>query len=389
MDLTKKTRVSSIDLLKGMVMVIMALDHTRDYFHASAFLFDPTDPTQTSPAIFFTRWITHFCAPIFSFLAGASAFIAGRRKTKSELSGFLLKRGLWLIFIELTIVNFAWYFDIYFRSPTLVVIWALGWSMIVLAAMVHLPKNAILIISLLIIIGHNALDGIHIKGSVLWAILHDGGLFPFNGYNIYFGYPLIPWIAVMPLGYYFGSYYNPEYDSYKRQTIFNRIGLTSIALFFVVRYSNIYGNPSPWKDYPGLIKDTFSFMDPNKYPPSLLYLLMTLGAAFLFLANSENLKGKIVNFFSTFGRVPFFYYILHIYLIHLAALVTAEICGFGWKSMLLSDWVSFVPALKGFGFPLWVVYVVWIGIIVLAYPLCKKFDDYKKNNRHKWWLSYL
>jgi uncharacterized membrane protein len=385
-----KPRIQSIDLLKGLVMVIMALDHVRDYFHYSAFYFDPTDPDQSTLPIFFTRFITHFCAPTFCFLAGTSAFMVGKRKSKSELSAFLLKRGIWLVFIEMTIVNFAWYFDLYFRTPGLLVIWSLGISMIVLSGLIHLPRKVILVFSLLLIIGHNLLDTVHYNGNVLWAILHEFALFKISDSVMFIvGYPIIPWIAVMSLGYYFGAFYDNSFDEQKRKKLFNTIGFLAIFAFAILRFSNIYGDPVLYKNYDSLSKDLISFLNPSKYPPSFDYLLMTLGFAFLFLANAEKLKGKVVNFFSTFGRVPFFYYILHLYLIHLLAFLFAELSGYGWKSMILEFWVTELPRLKGYGFPLWVVYAVWIGVIVLLYPLCKKFDNYKQAHKEKWWLSYL
>ena len=385
-----KPRIESIDLLKGLVMAVMALDHVRDYFHYSAFMFDPADPTQSTLPIFFTRWITHFCAPAFSFLAGLSAFMVGKRKSKKELSGFLLKRGLWLILIEMTIVNFAWYFDVYFRSPGLLVIWSLGISMIVLAALIHLPKKLILLFSLVLIFGHNLFDNIHFADNVIWAILHELAFFQLtDGVEFAVLYPVVPWIAVMSLGYYFGSFYDNSFDSVKRKKVFNYIGVSALILFIIIRFINFYGDPIPWKDDNTTTKDLISFLNPSKYPPSLLYLLMTLSATFLFLANAEKLKGKIVDFFSTFGRVPFFYYILHIYLIHLIAILFAGFSKFGWQTMILEDWVTVMPTLKGYGFPLWVVYAVWVGVIVLLYPVCKKFDKYKQAHKEKWWLSYL
>jgi uncharacterized membrane protein len=383
-------RIQSIDLLKGLVMVVMALDHVRDYFHYSAFYFDPTDPTQTTLPIFFTRFITHFCAPTFCFLAGTSAFMVGKRKSKNELSSFLFKRGIWLVFIEMTIVNFAWYFDVYFRTPGLLVIWSLGISMIVLSGLIHLPRKVILVFSLLLIIGHNLLDTVHFNGNVFWAILHEFALFKISdSVTFIIGYPIIPWIAVMALGYYFGAFYDSSFDALKRKKIFNTIGILAIFIFVILRFSNIYGDSVLYKDYNSLSKNIISFLNPSKYPPSLDYLLMTLGFTFLFLTNAEKLKGKVVNFFSTFGRVPFFYYILHLYLIHLLALLFAQLSGYGWQSMILEYWVTETPALKGYGFPIWVVYSVWVGVILLLYPLCKKFDNYKQSHKEKWWLSYL
>ena len=390
MAIYTRTRIESIDLLKGLIMVFMALDHTRDYFHSSAFLFDPADPTQTSLVLFFTRWITHFCAPGFSFLAGISAFMVGRRKTKSELSHFLLKRGLWLIVIELTVVNFAWYFDPQFRTFNLFVIWCLGVSMIVLAGLIHLPRKFILLFSGILIFGHNLLDNIHFPDNLPWAALHEFTIYKLSDtVQLYTGYPLIPWIAVMALGYYFGSLYDSSVEPLKRKRIFNVIGLTAIGTFIVLRWMNWYGDPLGWKQFDTLSQSLISFLNPNKYPPSLLYLLMTLGGVFLFLANSEKLKGRVVNFFSTFGRVPFFYYILHLYLIHILAMVFYQVAGFGWQKLILPGWIGQIPGLKGYGFDLWVVYLVWIGIVAALYPLCKKFDSYKLNHKEKWWLSYL
>ena len=272
----------------------------------------------------------------------------------------------------------------------MIVIWSLGVSMITLAALIHLPLKFILIFSLLIIFGHDLLDHIHFNGNFLWSVLHEPNLFNITGtVHLYVGYPLIPWIAVMSLGYYFGSFYDKSYDSSKRKKIFNIIGLSALILFVALRWINRYGDPFGWTYNDNFSKCIISFLNPNKYPPSLMYLLMTLGVAFLFLANAENLKGKLVNFFSTFGRVPFFYYILHLYFIHLTAMLFAQLAGFGWQKMILLDWIDASPSMKGYGFSLWVVYAVWIGIILLLYPLCRKFDKYKMNNREKWWLSYL
>ena len=390
MKVLPKTRIESIDLLKGIVMVIMALDHSRDYFHSSAFLFDPTDPTQTSLFLFFTRWITHFCAPAFSFLAGVSAFMAGRRKSTGQLSGFLFKRGIWLVLIDLTIVNFAWYFDIHFRTIDFFVIGALGVSMIVLAGLIYFPRKYILLFSLVLIFGHDLLDNIHFPGNILWSVLHEFSIFRLSeNLQLYVGYPLIPWIAVMSLGYYFGSLYDPAFDPLKRKRLFNRIGITALVTFILVRWINVYGDPLGWKTYDTISKTLISFLNPNKYPPSLTYLLMTLGVVFLFLANSEKLRGRVVRFFSVFGRVPFFYYLIHLYVIHLTALVFAQLSGFGWEKLILPGWITQQPGLKGYGFDLWVVYLVWIGVIASLYPLCEKFDAYKMNHKEKWWLGYL
>ncbi|RFM28309.1 DUF1624 domain-containing protein [Deminuibacter soli] len=385
-----KYRIASIDLLKGLVMVIMALDHVRDYFHASAYSFDPADPNQTTLFLFFTRWITHFCAPAFSFLAGVSACIAGRKKTKAQLASFLITRGLWLIVMELTIIGFGWYFDVTFGNLGLLVIWSLGISMIVLSALIYLPRTAILLFSCLLIFGHNLLDNVHAEGSILWAILHEQQPFQLTAHTqLLVGYPIIPWIAVMALGYYTGSFYEASVAPEKRKKLFNYTGSAALVLFIILRWTNVYGDARPFEHFGSISKDIVSFLNPSKYPPSLHYLLMTLGVTFLFLANSEKLRGKVVDFFSTFGRVPFFYYILHIYLIHILASLFAKMQGFGWNKMVFKTWITMDPNVKGYGFDLWVVYLIWIVIIAALYPLCRRFDQYKQAHKEKKWLSYL
>lgn len=385
-----KSRIESLDLLKGLVIVIMAIDHVRDYFHNSSYLFDPTDPTLTTVPLFLTRFLTNFCAPAFSFLAGLSAFIVGRRKLPAELSSFLLKRGFWLVFVELVLMNFGWCFDITFKSVHFQVIWSLGISMIILAGLIHLPKKVILIFSCILIFGHNLLDNIHFDNNILWTFLHERKPFLTTPDHIFrVGYPIIPWVAVMSLGYCFGSFYDKTYEPLKRKKLFNIIGITAIISFMLLRGINIYGNLLPWKDYGNLGQTIFSIFNLSKYPPSLDFLLITLGGAFLFLANTEKLKGRVVNFFCVFGRVPFFFYIIHIYLIHFLALIVAELTGFGWQKMILPALPFRVEELKGFGFNLAVVYLIWILIIFMLYPLCEKFDTYKQNHKDKWWLSYL
>ena len=386
-----KNRVASIDLLKGLVMVIMALDHVRDYFHCSAYVFDPTDPTQSTLPLFLTRFITHFCAPTFCFLAGTSAYMSGKRKTKNQLSIYLLQRGIWLVFVELFIVTFGWLFDFHFRLLNTQVIWSLGISMMFLAGLIHLPRKYILLFSLVIIGGHNLFDKIHYPENIIWSILHEPNDFIINKYlKFSVAFPIIPWVAVMSLGYYFGAFYDKSYDAQKRKKTFTLIGLVAISLFLVLRYTNLYGDLIPYKDYGSISKNIISFFNPSKYPPSLLYLLMTLGVAFLLLANIEKLNGKIVNFFSTFGRVPFFYYILHLYTIHLSAIVMYKLTGFGWKNVLPAWGPDIVPSyMNGYGYSLWVVYAVWVGIILLVYPICLQFDKYKQAHKEKWWLGYL
>jgi uncharacterized membrane protein len=387
------SRVASIDLLRGTVMIIMALDHVRDYFHSAAFEYDPLDLDKTTPILFFTRWITHFCAPVFVFLAGTSAFLSGQRKTKKELSSFLITRGIWLIILELTIINFGWLFNYQLPTLALIVIWALGISMIALAAMIHLPRSLILAIGIVLVAGHNALDGIRVAApgvkKILWSILHEPGIYQVAGKSLFVGYPIIPWIGLMALGYCFGHLYTPQFAAGRRKRILIIMGVSAIILFIVFRFSNIYGDPSPWSNQSSGFYTFLSFIRTTKYPPSLLYLLMTIGPALLFLAYTERAQGRVTNIISVYGRVPFFYYILHIYIIHLIAMFAAEFSTHDWTDMIVSFWVNFDPQLRGYGFDLWLTYVIWIVVVVGLYPLCRWYDKYKTNNRHKKWLSYL
>ena len=391
----KPARIESIDLLRGIVMIVMALDHVRDYFHDDAFLYDPTDMSKTSVVLFFTRWITHYCAPVFLFLAGTSAFLIGLRKSKQELSMFLLKRGLWLVFLELTIVNFAWFFNTQFSLITLFVIWALGIGMIVLAACIHLPFKATLALGCLMVVGHNAFDNFHVEGNnvdaILWSMVHQFQGFPLSkNYFLFIGYPLVPWIGVMMLGYCFGTFYQSSYRQAARRKILLYLGTGLVALFVLIRFINGYGDPHPWSTQPNPVFTVLSFLNVSKYPPSLLYVLITLGPAILFLAVSENYYGTISQKIKVLGRVPMFYYLLHLYLIHLLAVAAALLTGYDASDMVFNTWVTNSPNLVGYGFNLWVVYVVWISVVLILYPLCKWYDTYKAlEQRSKWWLSYI
>ncbi|SKC82299.1 DUF1624 domain-containing protein [Ohtaekwangia koreensis] len=391
--LKSSNRIESIDLLRGLVMVIMALDHVRDYFHADAFLFNPADLNKTTAAIFMTRWITHFCAPVFVFLAGTSAFMVGSRKGKKELSAFLLKRGVWLIVLEFTVLNFAWFFNIHFSLIALTVIWALAIGMISLALFIHLPFKAILVLGVLLVAGHNILDPIHVAGqgadAMGWSLLHEQGGFRFPFTFVFVGYPIIPWIGVMLLGYCFGSLYQPTYDASTRKRILLSIGGGAVVLFVLLRLLNIYGDPHAWSVQKDPLFTFLSFINVTKYPPSLLYVLITLGPALIFLAISERYKGKLTQALVSLGRVPMFYYILHLYVIHILAVIAAILTGYTLSDMVFNTWVTDSPALKGYGFSLGTVYLVWIAVVLALYPLCKWYDTYKINHREQWWLSYL
>ena len=398
-------RIDSVDLLRGIVMVLMMLDHTRDFVHNAAREFDPTDLSRTNVALFFTRWITHYCAPTFVFLAGTSAYLqSARGKSKVDLSRFLVTRGLWLILLEITIVQFVVTFrpTIYFLG-FLQVIWVIGVSMIVLAALIHLPKSAIAAFGLLMIALHNLLDGIHVNSwrgpgtaipgaaGKLWILLHQ----PFEGFPV-FGdnspgvaviYPLVPWIGVMAAGYVFGVLY--QFDAQQRRRLLLIIGGSATLLFIILRAINLYGDPSRWSQQKSFLFTVLSFVNTTKYPPSLLFLLMTLGPAILTLALFEmgSPGGPIRKFFVTFGRVPLFFYVLQWFTAHVISIVLHFAFGkpvsWLWQSPL-----NFGPPLPGIGFNLAVVYLSWIAGVLLLYPLCRWFAGVKAR-RKAWWLSYL
>lgn len=389
----KSTRIQSIDLLRGLVMVVMALDHVRDYFHLGALMTDPTNLETTSPFLFFTRFITHYCAPVFVFLAGTSAFLYGRNKSKNHLFRFLFTRGIWLIFVELVIMTFLWWFDFHFQFFNLQVIWAIGLCMVTLALLIYLPRYVQVILGLILVFGHNLLDGITMQGSdalsIVWYVLHQSSFAVLGETWVNFAYPILPWIGVMLLGYCFGIFYGKSYDASSRKDWLLRLGLGALALFFVLRGFNLYGEMVPWSHQKSTTFTVLSFFNVTKYPPSLLFLLITLGPAFLFLYLTENVRNKISDFFLVFGRVPFFYYVLHVALIHLAAISGLLITGQDWRIMIITPEVLSSGVLLDYGYSLWATYMVWIGIVALLYPMCVWYMKYKARNRHIWWLSYL
>ncbi|HEX5702372.1 MAG TPA: heparan-alpha-glucosaminide N-acetyltransferase domain-containing protein [Pyrinomonadaceae bacterium] len=412
---TGRQRIDSIDLLRGIVMVIMMLDHTRDFVHSGAFNFDPTDLTKTTPVVFFTRWITHFCAPVFVFLAGTGTYLQlSRGKSKKELSKFLVTRGLWLILLELTIVKWGVWFNLDFRLLAMLqVIWVLGVSMIVLAALIHLPIRVIAGFGLLMIALHNLLDRFEVPGwngpgtpvptfaQKLWILLHQSPfkVFPILGDPspvVVVIYSLIPWIGVMAVGYAFGVLYTKDARERRRWLLI--IGGVATALFFALRAINLYGDPSQWASQKNALFTVMSFLNTTKYPPSLLFLLMTLGPSIMALAFFEKLPAAIASAKSlaarlrdalvTFGRVPLFFYLLQWYVAHLMGVIAGLIAGqpVAWQFASPVDKFTNMP--DGVGFPIWVVYLCWIIGVLLLYPLCKWFAGVKARRRD-WWLSYL
>jgi uncharacterized membrane protein len=387
-------RVESIDFLRGLVMIIMALDHTRMYFALGTWYAEPTNLGTTTALLFFTRWITHFCAPVFVFLAGTSAFLYGtKKKNKREIAWFLLTRGLWLVFVELVIVNFAWTFDVTYSFRILQVIWAIGLSMVALAGLVFLPDSLILAIGLILVFGHNLLDSITMRGSNLqdlaWYTLHQPNSVFIDGTLINFVYPVLPWIGLMALGYVSGTLYRNDVPAEQRKKWLPGIGVSATLLFILLRAFNRYGEPHEWDVQRSPVFSLLSFLNTTKYPPSLHFLLMTMGPALMFLALIEPVRNRLAKPVIVFGRVPFFFYILHLYVIHALATLLLVYQGGEWTDYIVSAENLTSGTLSDFGLPLAAVYVIWAIVIALLYPLCKWYQRYREKNHSKWWLSYL
>jgi uncharacterized membrane protein len=409
------SRLQSVDALRGLVMIIMALDHTRDYFHAGAMSFSPEDLTRTTAGLFFTRWITHFCAPVFMFTAGLGAFFWLRgnpTRTTGQLSRFLWTRGFWLVILELTVLRFAMFFSLTNGAVILTILWALGWSMVALGFLVHVPVRWLTILSVAWIALHNLADPINAaqfgSHAWIWNIMHQPGAFQLGGIQFQVAYPLVPWIFVMAAGFCFGHLVAPASSTdsakplSKRQPHVQlpaasrlgrwsfRIGLGLTVAFLVIRAVNIYGDPRRWStENPDMM--LLSFLRCTKYPPSLDFLLMTIGPALLLLSWFDRLTFSKTNPLIVFGRVPLFYFLIHFFLIHLLTIPFA-LFRYGHAGFLLNPLPSIGGAMNlypsDFGYPLWVVYAVWIAVVAMMYPLCLWFARLKQR-RSDWWLGYL
>lgn len=382
-----RARLDSVDVVRGVIMILMALDHTRDFFGIPGQ--NPTNLATASAGLFLTRWVTHFCAPVFFLLTGTGAFLALRRRSPAQLSRFLWTRGLWLIVVELVIARcLAYQFNFDFRVTMLLVIWALGWAMIVLAALVRFPAWVATTFGVVLIVGHNLLDTVKSSHPV-WAILHGPG-FVLNtpAHVVFAAYPLIPWIGVTAAGYGLGQVY--RWDAERRCRFLLRLGIAITVAFFVVRGINIYGDPSRWSSQASAAFTVLSFLNVTKYPPSLAFLLMTLGPALIFLRAVDGGTPRWLRPANVIGRVPMFYYVLHFTLIHLFAVA---FCLVRYGS---AHWMTESPDLgnypftapPGWGYELPVVYLMWALVVVTMYPLCRWFAGVKRR-RNDAWLSYL
>ncbi|HWZ28570.1 MAG TPA: heparan-alpha-glucosaminide N-acetyltransferase domain-containing protein [Gemmatimonadales bacterium] len=392
------SRITSIDVIRGSIMVLMAIDHVRVYSGLPA-----GGPTA---GIFFTRWVTHFCAPGFVFLAGTSAFFYGR--THRDLSRHLLIRGAWLVFLELTVLRLAWTFNLDFAHYEMAgVIWCIGWCMIVLGLLVKLPLKAVVAFGAVVVLGASLLDPAF--GSViqmlatsswsgLWKILYvsfyAGPIqLGADGPNLIVLYSIIPWVGVMALGYGFGTVLALE--PARRNRLCWQIGLGATALFLVLRGFNLYGDPRHWHapnptpGGPPQLPALFSFLNTNKYPASLDFLLMTLGPIIAAIPLLEGARGVLARWLTVFGRVPFFFYVLHIPLIHALALAVSSLRAGQVDPWLFTNHpMGNPPPPDGYTWPLWLLYVVWATVIVILYFASRWFGALKAR-RTEWWLRYL
>jgi uncharacterized membrane protein len=387
-----RIRIESVDILRGLIMILMALDHVREFVGTPGI--NPTDLANTTTALFFTRWITHFCAPVFFLLTGTGAFLSLRRKSIPELSRFLWTRGLWLIFLEVVVTRcLGWQFNFDYRLTLLFVLWALGWSMITLAALIHMRPKYVAIFGIVMIATHNLLDPINpaIFGAFapIWLLLHQPGvIFSTARFTVFEAYPLIPWVGVTAAGYALGQIYN--WDATDRRVFLKRLGLALIGLFVVLRAWNVYGDPSPWSRQHSAWFTVLSFINTTKYAPSLLFLLMTLGPALLLLRWVDGWTPAYLRPALIIGKVPMFYFILHITLAHTIAVLICLVQNGQIHWMLESPDLAHYPISfpPGWGLSLPGVYVVWGLVVILLYPLCKWYAALK-HRRTDWWLSYI
>lgn len=384
-------RIVSIDIVRGLVMIIMALDHVRDLMHSRSLINNPTDLATTSPALFFSRWITHLCAPTFVFLSGLSVYLQLKRKTLSETRRFLLTRGLWLIILEFTIVNFSLWFDFQFRILAMQVIAAIGFGFIILSFLLKLPPKIIGIIAIVIIASHNLLQFVPASENTSVTVLRNLFFTPglqvvSKNFMFLFAYPIVPWLAIMMLGFAFGTVFEKELSARKKILLY--AGLSALLLFFLLRMLNIYGDPAPWNSQKNTLYTVLSFFNVTKYPPSLIYTLLFLGIAILSLRFAGLLPQPLQKFLSAYGSVPMFYYILHLLLIRLSTFIMVFAQGFGYSDLNFSPFRFGRPdAPSGLG--LAAILGVWVLLVALLYPVCRWYSHYKRNHPEKLLLRYL
>ncbi len=371
-------RIASIDALRGLAILLMLVDHAREFFFIHAQVADPMDVTATSPALFFTRLTAHLCAPVFVALTGLGAWLYGSKKGGAKAaSEFLFKRGLFLIALELTLVSFAWTFSLTPSTIFLQVIWVIGLSMIALSALVYLPRVALVVLGVVIVLGHNLLDPVTFAdgtfGHTVWAILHDRGYIDLPwGAQARTSYPLLPWIGVIALGYAIGPWFAAD-GAVRRKRLVG-LGLGMLALFAVMRAINVYGD-QPWVMQPDLLHTVMSILNLTKYPPSADFLLLTLGAGALLLAGLEKAPQRGVGILAVLGGAPLFFYLIHLYALHLIYVMALAIWGPNQGDAL---------SVPGVGW-------LWLLALAVAVPswfACRWFAAVKRRSSH-WWMKYL
>jgi uncharacterized membrane protein len=385
-------RIASIDIVRGIVMVIMALDHVRDLMHVDSVAQSPTNLETTTPALFFTRWITYLCAPAFVFLAGTSAFISfTHKKDLAQSRSFLLKRGLYLVLLEFIVVNFAIFFDAGYHIIIFEVIAAIGVGFIVLGLLLKASAKTIGSIGLLIIFLHGLVPLIPLSDNstvktILQFLFSQTAAPVLSGRVFVMAYPPVPWLGLMLVGFAAGKFF--QWPVQKRQALFVKLGILSLVVFVLLRFINVYGDTAPWSVQKDAVFSFLSFMNVTKYPPSLQFCLVTIGILFLMLAAAERSKNKLTEFVSVYGRVPLFYFLVHFFVIHLLLLVLLFAQGFSWQQLQFASGSFGRPAGVTSGLPLGVVYLVWMGVVLLLYKPCLWYGRHKSTHRH-WWLRYL
>lgn len=377
------SRIESLDVVRGLIMILMALDHTRDFFHVDAFRFAPEDLQQSNLALFFTRWITHLCAPLFLLLAGISIALYQEKKDAVTTSNYVFFRGLWMVLLELTIVRFGWQFAIGTDYILGAVIWVIGWSMVAMAVFVYLPKRLAGILAVLILVLHNTLDRIHLDQSttakLMWSFLHEASKTPISDqFYVYILYPLLPAFGVMLLGYFIGAQcYAKDCPPQKRFYYLLKAGIGCLLAFAWLRFNNGYGDVKQFAHQDTDAKSIMSFLDVSKYPFSLHYCLATLGIGFFLLILAEKMRGGLSKVLIVFGQVPMFYYILHIYFLHLLSAVLFTI----QYPDSQEQWMS-LGHRTNIGYSLPIVYLIWMSSCVLFFFLCKAYGAYKRTHRN-------
>ncbi len=391
--LVERSRISSIDIARGLVMVIMAIDHSRHFFDGDSLVYEPTDLSRTTPFLFFTRWITHFCAPSFVLLAGTAIRLSMRNRTRKSQSIFLVTRGLWLIFLEVVVIRFLVVFNMYFDFTILQVIYAIGAAMILMSLVIWFSEGVILALSLVIIFGHDLVNAVNIPPESIWYIpsvllLKVGriGIGPDSAMVV--PYPAIPWLGIMMLGYVLGKWFSRDYNAVRSMYLLCA-GLAMVLIFIVVRYSNFYGDAVPWSTQKDFTYTVLSFLNCQKYPPSLMFTMMTIGPLLIFLSVLERVNTSFLQPLEVYGRVPMLYYILHFLLLHTGGLIYYMIhTGKSFSEIDFHNNASFGGITPELGHSLLAVYTAWLVVVIILYPVCAWYSNLKKKE-YRWWFSYV